>query len=90
MVPVCERPSENHVFSDNWNTDPLNPLVCWRLKTSLELDDESTSEANQAFELTPKDKTILKQLFLIRKQQNPALTLAQFKSELISDYKSFK
>jgi len=59
-------------------------------KTAQDLDDELTAEANQAFDLTPKDKTILKQLFLIRKQLNPALTLAQFRAELISDYKSFK
>lgn len=53
-------------------------------------DTNLTSEANLAFDLTAKDKTILKQIFLIRKQLNPALTLEQFKAELISDYKGFK
>jgi len=89
-IPCAAQPSSNHVLGDNWSTDPLNPSVCWRLKTSQELDAESTAEANQTFDLTAKDKTILKQLFLVRKQLNPALTLAQFRAELISDYKSFK
>jgi len=61
-----------------------------KAKSAEQLDQEVKSEFDRDFDLTPKDKTILKQLFLIRKQQNPALTLAQFKSELISDYKGFK
>jgi len=85
------------------NTDSYDPVVkdgeiltveevvpTPRPLTLQERDDELTSEANQAFDLTPKDKTILKQLFLIRKQLNPALTQTQFRAELISDYKSFK
>ena len=68
----------------------MNPLVCWRLKTTQELDVELTAEANQDFDLTPKDKTILKQIFLIRKQLNPSLTLALFKDELRNDYKGFR
>ena len=90
LTQVCQRPSENHVFSGNWLSDPMNPLVCWRLKTSQEIDEELTSEADQVFDLTPKDKTILKQIFLIRKQLNPSLTLALFKDELRNDYKGFK
>ena len=45
LTPVCQRPSTNHVFSDNWSSDPLNPLVCWRLKTTQELDAEKQEKA---------------------------------------------
>lgn len=31
LVPCSPRPSEDHVFSDNWQNDPLNPLVCWTI-----------------------------------------------------------
>ena len=31
LVLVAPRPSSDHVFSSNWKTDPLNPLVCWTI-----------------------------------------------------------
>lgn len=40
LVEVALRPSLNHVFSDTWQTDPLNAAVCWRLKTAPELTAE--------------------------------------------------
>lgn len=40
LTQVAVRPSLNHVFSDTWNTDPLNAAVCWRLKTAAELTAE--------------------------------------------------
>ena len=36
LVPVALRTSLNHVFSDTWNTDTMDPAVCWRLKTAAE------------------------------------------------------
>lgn len=40
LVQVALRPSPNHVLSDAWQTDPMNPAVCWRLKTAPELTAE--------------------------------------------------
>lgn len=40
LVQVAPRPSVNHIFSDTWATNPLDPSVCWRLKTTLELTTE--------------------------------------------------
>lgn len=40
LTQVALRPSLNHVFSDTWNTDPMNAAVCWRLKTAPELTAE--------------------------------------------------
>ncbi len=44
LVRVAPRPSVNHVFADNWQTDPLNPAVCWRLKTAAEMTAEKDGE----------------------------------------------
>lgn len=39
-VPVALRPSANHVWADTWASNPLDPAVCWRLKTQAEIDAE--------------------------------------------------
>lgn len=39
MTQVALRPSKFHVFSANWNTDPMNPAVCWVLDTNLQKAD---------------------------------------------------
>lgn len=43
-VPVALRPSRNHVWTDAWATAPLDPAVCWRLKTSAELATSKDTE----------------------------------------------
>ena len=40
FVECCERPSPDHVLAEGWATDPLDPLVCWRVKTIQEVDTE--------------------------------------------------
>lgn len=40
LVQVALRPSPNHVFSDTWSTNPMDPAVCWKLKTAAELTAE--------------------------------------------------
>ena len=40
LVQVAPRPSVNHTFSDIWATAPMDPAVCWRAKTTLELTAE--------------------------------------------------
>ena len=48
LVQIAARPSPLHTVADNWATDPMNPAVCWRLKTQAEMDAEKNSEL-QAF-----------------------------------------
>lgn len=45
--------------------------------------------ASSALDLSPLEKTIFKQIFKIRKQLDPTLTLAAFRQELITDYKGY-
>ncbi len=40
LVRVAQRPSPNHVFSDAWDTNPMDAATCWRLKTGPELNAE--------------------------------------------------
>ena len=48
LVQIAPRPSADHTIADAWATDPMNPLVCWRLKTQPEQDAEKNAEL-QAF-----------------------------------------
>lgn len=48
LVEIARRPTINHVVADAWATDPMNPAVCWRLKTAPEQDAEKNAEL-QAF-----------------------------------------
>ena len=41
------RPSDDHVLGDNWQTDPLNESVCWRVKTQIEIDAEVDAEKDR-------------------------------------------
>ena len=47
LVPVARRPSPSHTFADSWQTDPLNPAVCWRLKTAGEQHAERDGELQE-------------------------------------------
>lgn len=44
LVQIAHKPSLLHTVADNWQTDPMNPLVCWRLKTQGEIDAEKNAE----------------------------------------------
>lgn len=44
FIRVALRPSLNHVFSDTWQTNPMDPAVCWRLKTAAEMNTERDGE----------------------------------------------
>lgn len=46
-IECAERPSEDHLLSDTWQDDPMNPAVCWRPKTIQELDQEAEVEADK-------------------------------------------
>lgn len=50
FVQVALRPSLNHVFSDSWQTDPMNAAVCWRLKTQAEQNAERDNELQAFFD----------------------------------------
>ena len=80
------RPSHDHLLSDNWQSDPLNPLVCWRLKTSQELDTEKTAVATDALKLVAS--CLLDVMFLVK--ENPANypTAASLKQKALELYKA--
>ena len=44
LVQVALRPSVNHTFADTWQTNPLDPATCWRLKTASEQQAEKDTE----------------------------------------------
>ena len=44
LTQISHRPSALHTIADAWATDPMNPLVCWRLKTQVEQDAEKNAE----------------------------------------------
>lgn len=44
LTEIALPPSEDHVTSDNWFTDPMNPVVCWRLKTQAEKNTEAREQ----------------------------------------------
>lgn len=78
LVQVAPRPSINHVFSDTWQTDPLNAAVCWRLKTAGETNTEKDGEL-AAFLATAGGKAVLALArVLIAKN---VLTLAEVRAE---------
>lgn len=78
LVQVAVRPSPNHVFSDTWNTDPVNAAVCWRLKTAAEANAEKDGELT-AFLATAGGKAVLALArVLIAKN---VLTLAEVRAE---------
>ena len=86
LSEVAQRTSINHTFSDNWQTDPMNPLVCWRLKTALELDAEKTVIASESLKLVAS--CLLEAVFDMK--QNPANypTAASLKQKALELYKA--
>ena len=45
-IECADKPSDNHVLADNWKSDPMNSVVCWRLKTPTEIDTENDTVAS--------------------------------------------
>ena len=86
LVQVCQRPSENHVFSDNWQSDPMNPLVCWRLKTSQELDTKKTAVATDALKLVAA--CLLEAVFDMKANPANYPTAASLKQKALELYKA--
>mgnify|MGYP001585944477 CR=1 FL=1 len=88
LVQVSQRPSKNHTFSDNWQSGPMNPEVCWRLKTSLELDAEKEKSALADPVLKMAGAAILEAVFDMK--QNPANypTAASLKQKALELYKA--
>ena len=96
LIEVGERPSENHVFANIWITDetaqtfdPMNPEVCWRLKTTQELDAEKTDTAKKL----PDYKLAIKALAKVTWNSVPALktafpTYAEYQTAIINQYKA--
>ena len=65
LIPVCQRPSKNHTFSDNWQSDPLNPLVCW----TINLADHKTRK-HQAINIEAHRRIVQYYGLLDGKQSN--------------------
>ena len=86
LVPVCSRPSKTHAFSDNWQSDPMNPLVCWRLKTAQELDAEKTATASEALKLVAS--CILEAVFDMKANPANYPTAASLKQKALELYKA--
>ena len=85
LTPVAERPSKNHTFSDNWQSDPMNPEVCWRLKTAQELDTEKTAVASEALKLITS--CILEAVFDMKSNPANYPTAASLKQKALELYK---
>ncbi len=91
LVEVALRPSLDHAFTANWESDTLNESICWRLKTQAELDAEVNVEFDSSF--TQKDKRFLRDaLYLMDKrvrvlEGKPAITKSQFTVALKSFYR---
>lgn len=77
-----------YILDDLWQTDPLNPSVCWRLKTAQELDNEKEAIAQLLGELKPVIESVLEIIY-----ENPDLnaafaTINLFKVAVKDRYKS--
>lgn len=46
FVECAPCPSTDYVLNEDWVTDPLNALVCWRMRDAAELDAIATQQAD--------------------------------------------
>lgn len=51
----CTKRPDGHVLTGGWQDDPMNASVCWREKTSQEIDDDEDIEVSNGFN---KDKIL--------------------------------
>ena len=102
LVQCAPRPSIGHAFNGDflggaWRSDPINPSVCWRLKTIAELDAEKVIECTSRL-----DNKIQRLLFEINFDQEnrmrelerragihikPDVTKTQYRDALINVWK---
>ena len=88
LTRVAIRPSTNHIFSDNWQSDPMNPEVCWRLKTTLELDAEKHAIAISDPVLKKVGAAILEAVFDMKTNPANYPTAASLKQKALELYKA--
>ena len=87
-IECANRASQDYLLADNWQSAPMNPLVCWRLKTALELDAEKHGIAISDPVLKMVGAVILEAVFDMK--QNPANypTAASLKQKALELYKA--
>ena len=64
----------------------MNPEVCWRLKTALELDAEKTTVASDALKLVAS--CLLDVMFLVKENPTNYPTAASLKQKALELYKA--
>jgi len=64
-VECAPRPTIDHVPADNWQSDPMNPAVCWRTKTAQELDAEKSSKVENRWRDDPHNDKLMMLLYTI-------------------------
>ena len=82
----ASRPSPEHVLTTNWQSDPMNPEVCWRLKTMQELDTEKTVVASEALKLVAS--CLLEAVFDMKANPTNYPTAASLKQKALELYKA--
>ena len=88
FVQVAQRPSIDHVFSDNWQSAPMTPEVCWRPKTALELDAEKHEIALADPVLKKVGAAILEAVFDMKTNPANYPTAASLKQKALELYKA--
>ncbi len=87
------RPSTSYTLGALWQTNPLDPATCWRLKTQTEMDTEREAEISVKLDA---DK-ILRLIFEINYDQEnrvralegkAAITKLTYRNALIATYKT--
>lgn len=62
---VAERPSEDHVLTDNWETEPMTSVKTWRRKTTAELNTEDDIAFEARIEANPLFKALFEELDIL-------------------------
>ena len=88
LSEVARRLSVNYIFSDIWQSDPLNPEVCWRLKTALELDAEKHEISIRDPVLKMVGAAILEAVFDMKANPANYPTAASLKQKALELYKA--
>ena len=73
-VECSQRPSNNHVRTDNWQDDPMDEMVCWRSKDQGELDTEQNLLFDNKWKEDPENDTLilaLYEIYLLATGTNP-------------------
>jgi hypothetical protein len=78
LVEVALRPSADHVFADQWQSDPLNAAVCWRAKTAGEVNSQKDADLQAFFDTAGGKAVKALATALIKKG---VVTLAEIRTE---------